>query len=174
MAKVSRLLDQDLIWEMTVDLGSIICGLCLFNQIGKLMIQDGWYSSWMWMVSLANGDAHMMYVFGNLLVLLVVYWVPASIYTIFDILQPSIIYQYKVQKEKAQVNLNFETLAKVVFKVTTNQIVQTLIGSEIAWRWRYQYINMDIPLHEVPSFDRFIFTYRKFKLKSHNLISILE
>ena len=159
MVKLVGLLDRDLIWEMIVDLGSIICGLYLINQIGKLMIQDGWYSFWMWMVSLANEDAHMMYVFGNLLVLLVVYWVPATIYTIFDILQPSIIYQYKVQKEKAQVNLNFETLAKVVCKVLTNQIAQTLIGSEIAWRWRYQYINMDMPLHEVPSFNRFILNY---------------
>ena len=140
---------------MMMDLGSIICGLYLFNQIGKLMFENGWYSLWMWMVSLANGDAHMMYVIGNLLVLLIVYWVPASIYTIIDILQPSIVYQYKVQKEKAQVNLNFETLSKVVFKVTTNQIVQTLIGSEIAWRWRYQYINMDMPLLEVPSLNRF-------------------
>ena len=105
MEKVSRLLDQDLIWEMIVDLGSIICGLYFINQIGNLMILDGWYSLWMWMVGLANGDAHMMYVCGNLLVLLVVYWVPASIYTIIDILQPSILYQYKVQKEQAQVNL---------------------------------------------------------------------
>merc|ERR1711874_158862 len=64
------------------------------------------------------------------------------------------IYQYKVQKEKAQVILNFEILTKVVIKVTTNQIVQTLIGSEIAWRWRYQYINMDLPPHEVPSLNR--------------------
>ena len=159
MEKVSRLLDQDLIWEMIVDLGSIICGLYFINQIGNLVILDGWYSLWMWMVGLANGDAHMMYVCGNLLVLLVVYWVPASIYTIIDILQPSILYQYKVQKEKAQVNLNFETLVKVVCKVLTNQITQTLIGSEIAWRWRYQYINMDMPLHEVPSFNRFIINY---------------
>ena len=159
MDKVSRLLDKDLIWEMIADLGSIICGLYFINQIGKLMIIDGWYSLWMWMVGLANGDGHMMYVCGNLLVLLVVYWVPASIYTIIDILQPSILYQYKVQKEKAQVNLNFETISKVVFKVTTNQIAQTLIGSEIAWRWRYQYINMDMPLHEVPSFIRFFIPY---------------
>lgn len=154
MAKVSRLWDPDLIWEMIVDLGSIFCGLYLINHIGKMMIQDGWYSLWIWMVSLANGDAHLMYVFGNLLVLLIVYWVPAALFTLADILQPSMIYQYKVQKEKAQVILNFEILAKVVIKVTTNQIVQTLIGSEIAWRWRYQYINMDLPLHEVPSFKR--------------------
>ena len=152
--KVSRLCDKDLMVEMTIDFGSIFIGLHITNFLGYQLLQDGWMSMWMWMIKLANGNAHKMYVFGNLIVLLIVYWVPATIYTVVDIFQPTILYNYKVQPRKAQDDLNWRTLSKVVSTVLSNQIIQTLIGSEIAWRWRYQYINMDMPLEDVPSLNR--------------------
>ena len=96
----------------------------------------------------------MVYVVGNVLVLLMVYWVPAIIYTLVDIFRPQFLYQYKVQREKAQRELTKGVMAKVVGMVFLNQVVQGIIGGEIAWRWRYQYINMDMPLEEVPSFTR--------------------
>ena len=99
-------------------------------------------------------DAHMMYVLGNLVVLLIVYWVPASLYTLVDVTKPAVFYQYKVQPERCQVSLTVKNLFKVTATVLSNQIIQTLIGSEVAWRMRYQYINMDIPLQHVPSLHR--------------------
>ena len=36
------------------------------------------------------------YVVGSVVVLLLVYWVPASIYTILDLIRPACLYKYKV------------------------------------------------------------------------------
>ena len=38
------------------------------------------------------------YVFGSVLVLLLVYWVPATLYTIVDLFKPAWLYKYKVKK----------------------------------------------------------------------------
>ena len=36
------------------------------------------------------------YVVGSVVVLLLVYWVPASLYTILDLIRPAWLYKYKV------------------------------------------------------------------------------
>ena len=36
------------------------------------------------------------YVVGSVVVLLLVYWVPATLYTIVDLLRPAFLYKYKV------------------------------------------------------------------------------
>ena len=159
--KLHKVLDKDLLIEMFVDLASIYVGLFVIYIVGFLFLPNGWMTMWMWFIDLADGDAHLMYVVGNLLVLLVVYWVPATLYTLADVFRPKLIYQYKVQKEEVQVELTLKVLSEVVGRVLCNQIVQTLIGSEIAWRWRYIYINMDEPLTQVPTFNRFnLFGFR--------------
>ena len=146
------ILDLDLWVEILTDLVSMFVLLYLASLTGYLIHPDGWLAVW---VRLVNGqDAHMVYVVGNVLVLLMVYWVPAIIYTLVDIFRPQFLYQYKVQREEAQTEVNMVVMAKVVGMVVLNQVVQGIIGGEVAWRWRYQYINMDMPLVEVPSFNR--------------------
>ena len=142
----------DLIVEMVVDLSSIFAGLLILQKIGFLMFEGGWGSLWIHLM--ADADAHKVYVFGNLAVLIIVYWVPATLYTLLDVFKPQVLYQYKVQKEKSQADLSLKKLREVICKVVSNQIIQTLVGSEVAWRWRYQYINMDEPLTEVPSLNK--------------------
>ena len=152
--KFSKILDKDLMTEMFVDLTSIYVGLYVIYIVGFMLLPNGWMSMWMWFIDLADGDAHLMYVVGNLMVLLVVYWVPVTFYTLADVFKPKFIYQYKVQREEVQVEITLKVLSEVVGRVLCNQIVQTLIGSEIAWRLRYIYINMDEPLTQVPTFNR--------------------
>ena len=94
-----------------------------------------------------------MYVYGNLAVLLVVYWIPVLFYTLIDVFQPHFLYQYKVQIQKSQVKLTWRLIMDVILKVTSNQVIQTFIGSQISLRFRYQYINMDTPLEVVPSLN---------------------
>ena len=89
--------------------------------------------------------------FGNLMVLLGSYWIPAAFYTIVDIFKPQIFYQYKVQAEAAQVTLNYKVLYNLVTRVLTNQVTQVLIGSQLAWIFRYKDINTTWPLEQVPS-----------------------
>ena len=154
MKKLSRLWDLDLMVEMSIDLVTIYCSLVTIQSLGYIFFQDGWMTAWLWAVNLFDEDAHKMYVLGNLLVLLLVYWVPASLYTVVDIVRPQVLYQYKVQPERSQAVLTVETLTEVAGTVLSNQIIQTLVGSEVAWRLRYQYINMDTPLSSVPSLHR--------------------
>ena len=155
MKKLSRLWDLDLMVEMSIDLITIYCSLVTIQSLGYIFFQDGWMTAWLWAVNLFDEDAHKMYVLGNLLVLLLVYWVPASLYTVVDIVRPQVLYQYKVQPERSQAVLTVETLTEVAGTVLSNQIVQSLVGSEVAWRLRYQYINMDTPLSSVPSLHRY-------------------
>ena len=146
------ILDLDLWVEILTDLVSMFVLLYLASLTGYLIHPAGWLAVW---VRLVDGlDAHMVYVVGNVLVLLMVYWVPAIIYTLVDIFRPQFLYQYKVQREEAQTEQNMVVIAKVVGMVVLNQVVQGIIGGEVAWRWRYQYINMDMPLEEVPTFKR--------------------
>ena len=153
--KMLNIFERDLILEMAIDLLSIYVGLYSLKLIGLLFApQLGWMALWNWIIELFGEDPYKMYVIGNLLVLLVFYWLPATLYTIIDVFQPKLLYQYKVQKEKSQVYLSFSTLSGVVAKVLGNQVFQTLIGSEIAWRHRYRYINMESPLTEVPSLNQ--------------------
>ena len=156
MKKLSRVLEADLVLEMMLDLATIYCSLWSLQQLGYLILPGGWMSAWLLAVRLVEEDAHLMYVVGNLVVLLVVYWVPATLYTLVDIARPRILYQYKVQPERSQVGLTVKNLSRVTATVLANQILQTLVGSEVAWRLRYQYINMDQPLSEVPSLNRFV------------------
>ena len=156
MKKLSRVLEPDLLLEMLLDLVTIYGSLWLLQYLGYIILPGGWMTAWLMVVSLVEEDAHKMYVVGNLVVLLVVYWVPATLYTLVDITRPRFLYQYKVQPERSQVNLTGKNLCRVTATVLANQIIQTLIGSEVAWRLRYQYINMDQPLSEVPSLNRFV------------------
>ena len=156
MKKLSRVLEPDLLLEMMLDLITIYCSLWLLQCLGYILLPGGWMTAWLMVVRLVGEDAHQMYVVGNLVVLLVVYWVPAALYTLVDITRPRLLYQYKVQPERSQVALTVKNLGTVTATVLANQIIQTLIGSEVAWRWRYQYINMDQPLSEVPSLNRFV------------------
>jgi hypothetical protein len=133
------ILELDLWVEILTDLVSMFVLLYLASLTGYLIHPAGWLAVW---VRLVDGqDAHMVYVVGNVLVLLMVYWVPAIIYTL-------------VQREEAQTELSMVVMARVVGMVVLNQVVQGIIGGEVAWRWRYQYINMDMPLVEVPTFKR--------------------
>ena len=94
--KFSKILDKDLMTEMFVDLTSIYVGLYVIYIVGFMLLPNGWMSMWMWFIDLADGNAHLMYVVGNLMVLLVVYWVPVTFYTLADVFKPKFIYQYKV------------------------------------------------------------------------------
>ena len=156
MKRLSVLLcELDLLAEMGLDFLTIYCSLLAAQYIGYIFFPvHGWMTAWLWAVRLVEEDAHMMYVVGNLVVLLLVYWIPVSLYTLLDVFRPPALYQYKVQPEKAQACLTAERLGGVAATVLSNQIIQTLLGSEIAWRLRYQYINMDTPLAEVPSLHR--------------------
>jgi len=155
MKKLSRVCAPDLLLEMGLDLITIYCSLLAGQCLGYIIFpSQGWMAAWQWAVSLVEEDAHKMYVLGNLVVLLLVYWIPATLYTLLDVFKPHVFYQYKVQPEKSQSRLTVASLRSVAVTVLSNQITQTLIGSEIAWRWRYQYINMDIPLADVPSLHR--------------------
>lgn len=149
--RLLNLLDLDLWKELTVDLTSIFVILYMTKMGGLLVHREGWMGIWWWLVDLANGDAHMLHVVGSLLVLLVVYWVPATIYSLGDMFR---LYGYKVQGEAAQSNVDLSVLAKVVGTVGTNQVVFGLLGGETAYRHRYQYINMVTPLADVPSLSR--------------------
>ena len=146
----SALHDKGLWLEIFTDLGSILGLLILVRLAGDSLITGGWLSVWVWLV--AGKDAHLVYVVGNVLVLLLVYWVPCILYIFLDLFRPELFYKYKVQREKAQREVNLKVLGKVVSLVLMNQVVQGIIGGEVAWRWRYQYINMDTSLMEVPSF----------------------
>lgn len=159
MKKLVRLCDLDLMVEMSLDLITIYCSLLALQSLGYVFFAEGWMTAWLWVVRLAEEDAHKMYVLGNLLVLLLVYWVPACLYTVVDVVRPQVFYQYKVQPERSQATLTLQTLTEVTGTVLSNQIIQTLIGSEIAWRVRYQYINMDTPLPTVPSLHRSVVIY---------------
>ena len=156
MKKLSRVLEPDLLMEMCLDLVTIYSSLVAVQALGYIIFTDGWMTAWLWVVRLVDEDAHMMYVLGNLVVLLVVYWVPALLYTAVDVMRPRLLYQYKVQPERAQACLTVGSLTEVAATVLSNQIIQTLIGSEIAWRMRYQFINMDHPLTHVPSLNRLV------------------
>lgn len=156
MRKLSRALEPDLWLEMMLDLLTIYCSLWLLQLLGHLIIPGGWLTVWLWTVGQLEEEAHQVFVLGNLVVLLVVYWVPAGLYTLVDLTRPRLLYQYKVQPERSQAWLTATNLWRVATTVLANQILQTLIGSEVAWRLRYQYINMDQPLSEVPSLDRFV------------------
>ena len=156
MKKLSRALEPDLWLEMMLDLATIYGSLWSVHHLGYFILPGGWLTAWMWTVRLLEEDAHLMYVVGNLVVLLVVYWVPAALYTLVDLTRPRLLYQYKVQPEGSQVELTVNNLCRVTTTVLANQIIQTLIGSEVAWRLRYQYINMDQPLSEVPSLHRLV------------------
>ena len=132
-------------------LGCIYVGLYTMSILGFLIFPNGWMDLWMWMINMAGRDAHVIYVFGNLMVLLGSYWIPATFYTIVDIFKPQIFYQYKVQAEAAQVTLNYKVLYNLVTRVLTNQVTQVLIGSQLAWIFRYKDINTTWPLDQVPS-----------------------
>ena len=121
------------------------------NKLGFLIFPNGWMDLWIWMIDLAGRDAHVIFVFGNLFVLLLSYWIPATLFTLADVFKPQIIYQYKVQEEKSQVELNFAVMYKLVSNVLTKQLLQILIGSELAWIFRWKDINITWPLDQVPS-----------------------
>ena len=152
----SRLFERSLWVEIFTDLSSMFGILYLIKLAGRILCSDGWLGLWISLIKFLEPavSPHQVYVFGNVLVLLVVYWIPATLYTLVDIFKPEKLYRYKVQKKEAQVLLELEPMLTVVGTVLLNQIVQGIIGGEVAWRWRYQYINMDTPLTEVPSFGR--------------------
>ena len=131
--------------------GCIYFGLWTTNKLGFLIFPNGWMDLWIWMIDLAGRDAHVIFVFGNLFVLLLSYWIPATLFTLADVFKPQIIYQYKVQEEKSQVELNFAVMYKLVSNVLTKQLLQILIGSELAWIFRWKDINITWPLDQVPS-----------------------
>ena len=148
------LLDVSLWQEILTDLVTMFVLLYGFSIAGFIFHPAGWMAGWVWLVDIAGDEAHLVYVVGNVLVLLIVYWIPAIIYTMLDIFRPQLLYKYKVQREEAQTELNFMVMAKVLVVVLCNQVVQGLVGGEVAWRWRYQYINMDMSLKEVPTLTR--------------------
>ena len=148
---------KDLIVEMLVDLSTIYVGLLVLQLAGSWIFADGWMTIWNLMLEKIDWSDHMFYVLGNLLIILIAYWIPAIFYTLIDVYKPPLLYQYKVQEEKKQVDLDGRKIMQIVIKVLSNQVTQTLIGSEIAWRYRYQYINMDEPLDKVPSLGKMMF-----------------
>ena len=152
----SRVFERSLWVEIFTDLSSMFGILYLIKLAGWILCPGGWLALWISLIKFVEPivSPHQVYVFGNVIVLLAVYWIPATLYTIVDIFRPAKLYQYKVQKEEAQALLELGSMLKVVGTVLLNQIVQGIIGGEVAWRWRYQYINMDTPLTEVPSFGR--------------------
>ena len=115
-----RILDLDLWLEILTDLVTILGLLTLARLAGYLLHPAGWLAVWLWVVE--GRDAHMVYVVGNVLVLLMVYGVPAIIYTLVDIFRPQLLYQYKVQRETAQTELTKGVMAKVVGRVFLNQV----------------------------------------------------
>ena len=152
-SKFLRILEWDLFLEMLVDLSSIYFGLYLLKHACFFIHPNGWMELWKMLINAFGDNAYVMYVYGNLAVLLVVYWIPVLFYTLIDVFQPHFLYQYKVQIHKSQVKLTWRLIMDVILKVTSNQVFQTFIGSQISWRFRYQYINMDTPLEVVPSLN---------------------
>ena len=125
----STLCDSNLWLEILTDLTSIFVLLYVVKVVGDIIVSGGWLAVWVWLVE--GKDAHMVYVVGNVVVLLMVYWIPGILYTLVDLLRPEFLYKYKVQKEKAQSEVNMKMLGKVVSMVLMNQVVQGIMGG----RW---------------------------------------
>ena len=99
---ILSILELDLWLEILTDLVTMFGLLYIVRITGYLIHPAGWLAVWLWVVDMAGNDAHMVYVVGNVLVVLMVYWIPAILYTLVDVLRPQLLYQYKVQREEAQ------------------------------------------------------------------------
>jgi len=148
----ANLLDRPLWKEVLLDTSSIVGSILCIKGVGDLSTPGGWPALWCQLV--ADKDPHTVYVVGSVVVLLLVYWVPATLYTIVDLFRPACLYKYKVQPPHSQHSLSSSTLLNISALVLFNQVSMGLVGCEVSWWLRYRWINMDTPLHVLPSFPR--------------------
>ena len=79
-----------------------------------------------------------------------------SPYLFQDILKPGSVYQYKSQEERSQPPMSMKSLGACIKYTLVFQIVTSLIGNILVWRFRYQWINIVNPLLDFPSFTRYV------------------
>jgi len=148
----ANLLDLPLWKEVLLDITSIVGILLCIKGVGDLSTPGGWAA--LWCQLMADKDPHTVYVVGSVVVLLLVYWVPATLYTIIDLFRPACLYKYKVQPPHSQHSLSPPALLNIVALVLFNQVSMGLVGCELSWWLRYRWVNMDTPFHVLPSFPR--------------------
>ena len=68
-----------------------------------------------------------------------------------DLLQPRVLYQYKNQPAAAQTALTARTVWDCVQYALSFQLVTSLLGNVLLWRFRYQWVNTVTPVLELPS-----------------------
>jgi len=149
---LANLIDGPLWKEVFLDTSSIVGTLFCIKGVGSLISVGGWADIWCQL--LADKDPHTVYVVGSIMVLLLVYWVPATLYTLVDLFRPACLYKYKVQAPDSQFPLSTSALLNTIALVLFNQVSMGLVGCEVSWWLRYRWVNMDTPLHVLPSFPR--------------------
>jgi len=150
----ANLLDGPLWKEVLLDISSIVGILLCIKGVGDVTTRGGWEALWCHLV--ADKDPHTVYVLGSVAVLLLVYWVPASLYTIIDLIRPAWLYKYKVQPPQSQHSLSASALLNILALVLFNQVSMGLVGCEVSWWLRYRWVEFDTPLHILPSFQRMV------------------
>ena len=93
LSRLKNILEPDLLGEILLDLVTIFGPLFLAYKAGLLML------IWLCLVSSAGSDPHLFFVLGNVFVLLVSYWLPASLYTFVDYFRPAFLYRYVLRSE---------------------------------------------------------------------------